>query len=228
MINGEKVLAIIPARGGSVSLPRKNILPLGGLPLIVHTIRQVKLSKYVDKFICSTDDKEIKKIAEDNGCQVPFLRPKYLSKNTTTSQEVLFNICKKITNYNYVVLLQPTSPLRMTKDIDKTIELCDQYNASSSVTVSQANKNPQWMYYLNKKNLLKPVLSQKNIKTRRQDLPDTYILNGAVYVLKYNNIIADKPFISDDTVVNIMPIERSIDIDTALDLKIANIIYKDN
>ena len=125
MINGKSVFAIIPARGGSKGLPKKNILPLAGKPLIVWSIEAAKRSNYIDHCIVSTDNKEIANVAKLNGCEVPFLRPKHLALDETPSIDAIIDAVNfyvnKTISYNYLVLLEPTSPLRNSNDIDNAL-----------------------------------------------------------------------------------------------------------
>ena len=228
MINKKKILAVIPARSGSVGLPDKNILPFGGKPLVAHTINIARKSIYIDHLICSTDSEKIKKIALKYKCSVPFLRPKYLSTNKTSMLDVLFHLTKKFTDYFYLVLLQPTSPLRTTSDIDEAIKKCEQTNAFSVVSVNKMEKSSTWMFNLTQKQAMLPIFKNTNYNKRRQDLRDTYILNGAVYVIRYSNILKKLSFINKKTVAHIMPTERSVDIDNFFDFKLAEMWLKFN
>ena len=198
--NKKKILAVIPARSGSVGLLDKNILPFGGKPLIAHTINIARKSIYIDHLICSTDSEKIKKIALKYKCSVPFLRPKYLSTNKTSMLDVLFHLTKKFTDYFYLVLLQPTSPLRTTSDIDEAIKKCEKTNAFSVVSVNKMEKSSAWMFNLNQKQAMLPIFKNTNYNKRRRDLRDTYILNGAVYVIRYSNILKKLSFINNKTV----------------------------
>ena len=128
MINNKRVVAIIPARGGSKRLPRKNVLPLAGKPLIVWSIEAALASVYIDKTIVSTDDAEIAEISRIAGASVPFMRPPELASDTATSADVVMHALDYLDSQNdhyyYSVLLQPTSPLRTNTDIDAALELC--------------------------------------------------------------------------------------------------------
>ena len=129
MINGKSILAIIPARSGSKGLPQKNILPLAGKPLIAWTIEVAKESKYIDKLSISTDDEKIAAVAEAHGCDVPFIRPESLSSDKAKTIDVLVHANKYFTEinevYDYLILLEPTSPLRDSNDIDVAMEILD-------------------------------------------------------------------------------------------------------
>ena len=121
--NMPKVLAVIPARGGSKGLVRKNILDLAGIPLIAWTIEAAKRSKYIDRVVLSSDDDEIMAVAKHYGCEVPFRRPSALASDDAASLDVLFHAIEKVPGYDYVILLQPTSPLRTFTDIDSAFEM---------------------------------------------------------------------------------------------------------
>lgn len=221
MINGKSVLAIIPARGGAKGLPGKNILEVGGKPLIAWTIEEAKRSKYIDRLILSSEDKEIIKVAKAWNCEVPFARPLKLAQDNTPGIEpVLHAIQAMHEKYDYVVLLQPTSPLRKAEDIDGCIELCIKEDAPACVSVTEPEISPYWMYALNKKGRIKPLIETDAPATRRQDLPKVYALNGAVYVAKTVWIKRKKTYITSDTIVYFMPRERSLDVDTELDMKL--------
>lgn len=224
MINGKKVLAIIPARGGSKSVPRKNIKPLCGHPLIAWTINEAKKSAYIDRLIVSTDDEEIAEVARKYDCEVPFLRPAELAQDHTPGIDPVLHALKMIPGFDYVMLLQPTSPLRKVIDIDGCLEKCIYEKAKSSVSVTLVDKSPYWMYSMTERNFLEPVLDNKTTYMRRQDIPSTYTLNGAVYVAESKWLQSTQSFLTQETIGFIMPKERSLDIDTPLDLLIVEFL----
>lgn len=221
MINGKKVIAIIPARGGSKGLPRKNILEVEGKPLLAWTITEGLKSKFIDKIILSSEDQELQEVAKKWDCEVPFSRPQELATDEANTADVIIHAMEELNEvYDYIVLLQPTSPLRSHDDIDNCIEKCQKNNSSSCVSVSEPEKSPFWMYFLNESNQMKPVIDIPNRPSRRQELPSIYALNGAVYVVKWKPFKKSKKFVTDDTIAHIMPKERAIDIDTELDFNI--------
>jgi CMP-N,N'-diacetyllegionaminic acid synthase len=226
MINGLKVLAIIPARGGSKGLPGKNIINLAGKPLIAWTIEVAKQSKFIDKLILSSDDEEIISVAKKYGCDVPFKRPAELALDSTPGIDPILHAMKEFPEFDLVICLQATSPLRNSADIDGAIEMCIMQNSPSCISVSPAEQSPYWMFKLDNQNVMMPLLSLDSTVVRRQDLPPVYTLNGAVYVAKSEWIKKTKSFLSDETTGFIMPVERSIDIDTELDLQIASYILE--
>ncbi|MED4552331.1 acylneuraminate cytidylyltransferase family protein [Lysinibacillus capsici] len=214
-----KILAVIPARGGSKGMPRKNIREIGGKPLLAWTIEEAKKSKYIERIILSSEDDEIINIAKEYGCDVPFVRPKELATDDATSVDSILHAINECKGYDYVVLLQPTSPLRTVEDIDGCIELVLKEKTDFSVTVTVPENSPYWMYTLENGNL-KALIQQDNFATRRQDLPKAYALNGAVYVANVKALCEQKTFLTETTKAYIMPHSRSFDIDTEIDFKI--------
>lgn len=217
MINGKKVLAIIPARGGSKGVPRKNIRSLGGKPLIAWTIEEAKKSKYIDRIVLTSEDQEIIGIAKSFGCEAPFIRPNELAKDDTPGIDPILHALEEVPNYNYVVLLQPTSPLRLVKDIDKCIEKLIEAKAPACVSVVEVDSSPYWMYTLNEDGIMDQLIKQDKLIFRRQELPVTYSLNGAVYVAEIEWLKTKSSFLTNETVSFIMPKSRSYDIDTEED-----------
>lgn len=221
MIADKSVLAIIPARGGSKGVPRKNIRELGGKPLIAWTIEEAKKSKYIDRLILSSEDAEIIAVAKQWGCEVPFVRPQELAHDETPGIGPVIHAIETLKEkYDYIVLLQATSPLRSVEDIDSCLELAIKQDAMSCVSITEPDKSPYWMYKLNNESCtLEPLIKQEIKDSRRQDLPKVYALNGAVYVNKCSWLFMNKKFVTDETIGYIMPKERSIDIDTELDFQ---------
>jgi N-acylneuraminate cytidylyltransferase len=217
MINGHSVLAIIPARGGSKGIPKKNIRIMMGRPLIAWSIDAAKKSKYIDRLILSSEDEEIIRVARDWGCEAPFIRPRELSLDETPGVDPVIHAINMISGYEYGVLLQPTSPLRNADDIDNCIEQCLANNVSTCVSVVESAKSPYWMYALDDGGGMHPLIDKSVYYDRRQDLPKVYSLNGAVYVFRCEELLRHRKFVMEDTSAYVMPAERSIDIDTELD-----------
>jgi CMP-N,N'-diacetyllegionaminic acid synthase len=229
MIDSKKVVAIIPARGGSKGIPGKNIIDVAGKPLIAWTIEAAKKSKYIDRLVLSSDDDEIIRIATQWGCDVPFKRPDYLAKDDTPGIEPVLHALSMLPKFDYVVLLQPTSPLRRTEDIDGCIENCINRQADCCVSATEPDKSPFWMYYINSEGVLEPVVASDNeVAVRRQDLPVVYALNGAVYVARCEWLLTNKSFLTKETIGYPMSKEHSIDIDSWRDLQLARLILEDN
>lgn len=149
MIDNKRVLAIIPARGGSKGVTRKNIRNLAGMPLIAWTIEEAKKSKYIDRLILSSEDNEIIETAKEYGCDIPFVRPVHLAEDTTSGIEPVLHALKEIVGYDYVILLQPTSPLRIVEDIDGCIENLIETKSPACVSVTEPTNSPYWMYTVN-------------------------------------------------------------------------------
>ena len=216
MINGDRVLGVIPARGGSKGVPGKNIRVVGGKPLIAWTIEAAKASKVIDRVILSSDDSEIISVAEKYSCDAPFIRHPQLAEDTTPTIDVVLDALNRCPSYEWVVLLQPTSPLRTSQDIDSAIERCVKLNAPSCVSVCLAQESPYWMFTMNQDTHLAALLPNQAV-TRRQDLPPVYSLNGAIYIANAEWLKREGKILASETVAYEMPIERSLDIDTESD-----------
>lgn len=228
MFNNERILGMIPARGGSKGLPGKNIRPLAGKPLLVWTIEEAKKSTYIDRLVLSSEDQKIIEVAKQYGCEVPFIRPKELALDHSSSIDVMVHCLKHLDEYDWVMMLQPTSPFRTANDIDQCIEYCFNKKAVSCVSVTETEKSPFWMYYLDQESKLKHVIDTKKTALRRQDLPEVVSLNGAIYLVRCKWFLKNQSFISKDTIGFRMPKERSLDIDTEWDFNLANAILTMN
>lgn len=226
MIGGEAVLAIITARGGSKGLPRKNLRNLGGRPLIAWSIRAAKLSNFVDRVVLSSEDEEIMRAARDLGCEVPFVRPAELATDEAPGIAPVIHALDSLPGYPWVVLLQPTSPLRRAEDIDACIRACADLRAPACVSVTLASDNPYWMYTFDDARRLRPLLGAERPPERRQDLPASYVLNGAVYVARSEWLLKSKDFLGASTVAHVMPPERSVDIDDQRDFEYAEFLLQ--
>ncbi len=232
MIEGGRVLALIPARGGSKGVPRKNLAPLGGRPLIAWTIEAALASTCIDRLILSSDDAEIIAAARAAGCEAPFVRPAELAGDTARSVDVIHHAMAWAEDadpqpYDYLVLLQPTSPLRIAADIDACIRVCQGSGAPAAVTVAEPAETPYWTYRRDPEGRLAPLLPLSPQPTRRQDLPQAFQINGAVYVARWDFMRTAESFLVPDTRGVEMPLERSIDIDTPLDLRYAELVVQD-
>jgi len=212
-----KILAIIPARGGSKGIPRKNIKPLAGKPLIAWTIEAALKAQCIDRVIVSTEDEEIALVAKQFGAEVPFLRPLALAQDDTPGIAPVLHAIEQSRDYDWVLLLQPTSPLRSVEDIEGIIRFCRDEAAPSAVSVTQVSKHPFWMYQRDDQNRMQPLILNRPEITRRQDLPSAYALNGALYLARTDWLIQKQGFIGPETLGYVMPEERSVDLDTPLD-----------
>lgn len=224
MIGSQRVLAVIPARGGSKGVPGKNIQAVAGLPLLAWTINAAKASAYVDRTILSSDDPEIIEVARAHGCEIPFQRSAELATDTATSVDVLLDALSRAPGYDIVVLLQPTSPLRTATDIDGALDLLVENGAQSCVSVCEAGDHPWLVFGRDAEGRLRPFcLPPEAVSLRRQDLPSAYVLNGAVYAIRAAELTTRRSlFEPGRTVPFVMPIEKSLDVDTWDDIVCAN------
>ncbi|HKY80080.1 MAG TPA: acylneuraminate cytidylyltransferase family protein [Sphingobium sp.] len=214
MIEGLRVLAIVPARGGSKGVPRKNLRLVGGKPLVCWTIEAAQASSYLDRVVVSSDDDEICAAAAGYGAGIGLKRPAELAQDDSTSLSVVLHAVREIPGYDIGVVLQPTSPLRTVADIDGCLEMMMARGSDSCVSVREAEENPYWMYRLASDFRLAPVLDRGLVPTRRQDLPPVYMPNGAVYAFRIDALERHGNFIGEHTVGYVMPSGRSLDIDT--------------
>ena len=228
MIDGLRVLALIPARGGSKGLPGKNILPVAGRPLLAWSVDAARASRCIDRTVLSSDDETIMAAARACGCEVPFRRPAELATDTATAVDVVLHALDQLPGHDLIVLLQPTSPLRRAADIDAACALLVARGAPSCVSVSPAAQSPYWMYRIGEEQTLVPILDTPAGATRRQDLPVVYALNGAIYVARTEWLRQSRSFVTRDTVAHIMPAERSIDIDTFEDFEAFRKAFTEN
>ena len=227
-----KVLGVIPARGGSKGLPRKNILHLAGKPLIAYTIEVALRSALLDRVMVSTDDDEIAKVAREYGAEVPFSRPPNLAQDDSLVFPVLIHavnwLCERQGfNPEYVMLLQPTSPLREVDDIDSAANIAIKTEADSVVSVGAVHQHPYWMKRVVEDGRLTSYLSSDQFPYRRQELPSIYALNGAIYLVSTKVLLKQQTFYTDRTYAYIMPPERSLDVDSKWDLYLAELILED-
>jgi len=228
MIDNKKVLGLVIARGGSKGLPGKNLLKLGGISLTARAVKAGLNSRYIDDVIISTDAHDIAKDAQDNGCEVPFMRPAELASDTAKSIDVirhsLETLQKSGREYDIFVLLQPTTPFRTAGHIDDCLELYVKNDADSVVSVTEAEHHPLWMNTLpddmSMKNFMRPEAENRN----RQELQAQYRINGGVYAVSCEFLLKTGKLYSAKSYAYLMSAEDSIDIDTELDYKIAKAV----
>lgn len=214
-------LAIIPARGGSKRLPRKNILDLCGKPLISWSIEAALKSKYISKVVVSSDDEEILNISSNFGADI-IKRPYELANDTATTFDAIKHTINNLEKYDYIVLLQPTSPLRNEKHIDEAIELLEEKQADAIVSVCEMDHSPLWSNTLPKDGNMRGFLREEILNKRSQDLEKYYRLNGAVYICKTDKLLENKSFfLKDNIFAYIMDRKSSIDIDEEIDFLFA-------
>lgn len=223
MIEKNKIVALIPARGGSKGIKNKNIIDLCGKPLISYTIQAALESKYIDKVIVSTDSQEIADVAIKHGAEVPFLRPGELASDTSKTIDAVMHAVgeleKRKEEYDILILLQATQPLRTADDIDSAIELFIKNKGQSLVSVSPVEDNPILIRTIDNLGRMNSILPMKST-CRRQDMPLYYRVNGCIYINLISELDLNTSF-NDNKIPYIMPKERSVDIDEIKDLLIA-------
>jgi CMP-N-acetylneuraminic acid synthetase len=227
----QRILAIVPARGGSKGIPRKNLRLLLGQPLIVYSLKAARSSQYITELVVTTDDREITSVARAHGADVPFVRPPELASDNASQLDVTLHALDvveqaKQIHYDIILLLQPTAPLRTTADIDNALEKMFLTGADSVVSFCKAwQGHPYYMYTLDD-DRPKHLIEVPSHIIRRQDFPTVYVRNGAIYAAKRNVLVRQHSFYGNDLRAYIMPVERSINIDTAFDLSLAECLLQ--
>lgn len=225
------IIGLITARGGSKAIPRKNVRLVAGKPLIAWTIEAASYSLRLSQLVVSTDDQEIAAIARKWGARVPFLRPAELALDNSPHIPVVVHAIEWLESHeqlrcDYVLLLQPTSPLRSGEDIENAIQLALERDADSVVSVCEAPFHP----YLAKNIVdgrLESFLPQPEGYLARQNLPKAYVINGAIYLVRRDLLMKQHTFYTERTYAYLMPPERSLDIDTPWDMYLADLILRD-
>jgi len=230
-LSTDRIIAVIPARSGSKGLPGKNILLLAGKPLIAHTIEAARTAHSIQRVLVSTESPEIAQIARQYGAEVPFLRPPELALDETPTLPVLQHVLSQLQALEgcapeVIVLLQPTSPLRVAADIDRAVIMLEQTQADSVVSLCVADHHPASMKRVEQGRVL-PFLDDAPECVRRQDLPPVYRLNGAIYATRRRVLLETNRILGRDTRALIMDADSSVDIDTPLDLKVATLIMQE-
>jgi len=214
----KNVLAIIPARGGSKGLPGKNIIDLAGKPLIAWTIEASLGSKYIAKTIVSSDSVEILEVSKKYGSEI-LKRPDELATDISSSEIVVKHAIESLEEkFDYIVLLQPTSPLRDTINIDNAFEKLFSTDATALISVSEYDNKILKAFKENEFGYIEGISNNKYPFMRRQDLPKTYMSNGAIYIIKVDEFLRNNSFYTDNTVSFVMDEIKSLDIDTKEDL----------
>lgn len=219
-----KVLALIPARGGSKGLPGKNIRPLKGKPLIAWTILAAQKSKYLDKIVVSTDSQAVADVANAYGVFVPTLRPAALATDEATSLSLVEYIFNEYPDFEAMLLLQPTSPLRGSKDIDALLNLVMTKKAGACVSVNPIRSRPEYAVLINDNGTINFLEDKKTRVSRRQDLPPVYEINGAMYFFTREILCSKKSLVSEGAISYLMDEQDAIDIDTLDDFLYAEFI----
>ncbi|MCW8896093.1 MAG: acylneuraminate cytidylyltransferase family protein [Sulfurimonas sp.] len=227
MYKDKTFLAIIPARGGSKRLPRKNILDLAGKPLIAWTIDAGLKSKFIDKVVVTSDNDEILNIATKFGAQI-IKRPYELATDKATSFDAVEHTINSFDDYDYIVLLQPTSPLRNEVHIDEAIKLLETKKADAIVSICEMDHSPLWSNTLSEDMSMSGFLRDEVLNKRSQDLDTYYRLNGAIYICKTDKLLKEKSFyIKNDIYAYNMDRKSSIDIDEEIDFEIAKVMLNE-
>jgi CMP-N,N'-diacetyllegionaminic acid synthase len=218
----ERTLAVICARGGSKGLPRKNLLNLSGRPLLAWTIEAAHAAARVSRTILSSEDPQIIACAKAYGCEVPFTRPAALAGDDSNIEAALFHALDNLSeSWDAVVLLQPTSPLRTSSDIDACLDMLERSGAQSVISCSPAAKPAHWAFTRNADGTMSPLFPEAFAAKRRQSLPETFMPNGAVFAARLPWLRESGSFYGPQTQTYVMPLERSVDIDTASDFAYA-------
>lgn len=214
------VFYLITARGGSKGIPRKNIKELAGLPLIAYKIIAAKRCRYPGRIIVSTDDTEIAKIAKKYGAEVPFIRPDYLASDTASSMDVVEHALKWLDEndtikYDYICLLEPSSPFATPQDLHNAIFNIIENNADTLLSMKEVDVSRRFIWELDNNgrlsNFYEAIYNYKNL--RRQDQKPEYTMNGCMYIARTKYFRENKTFHSINSLPYIMPVEKSIEID---------------
>jgi CMP-N,N'-diacetyllegionaminic acid synthase len=226
LYQNKRFLAIIPARGGSKGIPNKNIIDVNGQPLIHYSIAAAKASKYIDKIVVSTDSVKIAEVARKGGAEIPALRPEFLATDSAKTIDALIHMVDELRKdgeeYDFLVLLQPTQPLRQAFHIDEAIEMMVNTKAKSLVSISKVKEHPVLMRTLNPDGTLKNLVKGTS-SIRRQDFPDVYKVNGAIYINTLDESFTKDSSLNDNEVGYEMDPKYDVDIDEHIDLEIAKL-----
>ena len=223
----KNILGVTLARGGSKGIKNKNLTKINGKPLIYFTIKEAKKCKKITNYIVSTDSNKIKKVAEKYKVEVPFLRPKKFSKDSSTSASALKHAlieCEKIYNkkFDFVVELMATNPLKSAVDIDNIVNILLKNNADSVIAVNQLFDHHPARIKKIVKGKICDFSVKENLESRRQDLkPNAYIRSGSIYAMSRKFVMKEKRYFSGKSLAYILPSNRTINIDDENDLLIA-------
>ncbi len=219
-----KPVCIIPARGGSKRIPRKNILPFNGKPLIAWSIEAAQQSNIFSKVVVSTDDDEIADIAKKHGAEIPFIREASLANDFATTAEVLLDALSKLGETQTACCLYPTAPLLKPNDFQKAYQELISKNADSVVCVTEFDFHPLRAFSKSKNNALEFTWPE-NALTRSQDLPDMLHDAGAFYFFKTTQFLKQKKLVMNNTIGYEIERSRAVDIDTPQDFEFAKLLH---
>lgn len=231
MLADKRVLAVVPARGGSKRLPRKNVLSFHGRPLVAWSVRAALDCALIDKVLVSTDDPEVRDVALAEGAECPFLRPAALSSDTATTADVILHALDYYEQhgevFDIVMVLQPTSPLRTAAHVEQALALFVEREAHGVVSVCECEHHPYWANTLGPDRSMADFIKPEN-RLRSQDMPPCYRLNGAIYAYSTVRFRESRTFFYDKNVYACeMPVAASVDIDTKTDFLIAETIARE-
>ena len=234
MINGKQVLGVTLARGGSKSVPSKNIRPIAGVPLIAFTIREALKSKYIDRYVVSTDDERIAEVARGYGAEVPFMRPAHLATDTAPSGAAVHHALQFMENlgavrYSYVTELMATNPFKTVEQIDRSIEMIDESGADAVVAVTRVfDQHPARVKQMTEDGRLVDFCVPEPLEARRQDLgPPAYIRCGSIYTTDREYPMATKArYSADNTYALVVPEKESVNVDEEIDFVVAEVLAR--
>lgn len=222
-MNKHSFIALIPARGGSKGLKKKNIFPVHKKPLISWTIESANRSKCIDETFVSSDDEVILEIASNQGVNC-IVRPKDLAEDSSSMESVIIDFIRQINDkaigFKYLVLLQPTSPLRDSNDIEEACKIFLQLKADSLISVTKTDSSVFKTLIVNKYGFLQAAFKDNFPSMNRQELPSAYKPNGAIYIIDKESFINNPTFFQKKTVMYEMDAKRSIDVDSIEDIRI--------
>ena len=225
MIGGRSVLCLVPARGGSKGLPGKNLLNLGGMPLVAWPIRAALDSRHVDRVVCSTDDPEIAEAAVTAGADVPFMRPAALASDSAATVDVISHAIEFLAvggdHFDYVSVLEPTSPLTEGSDLDSALQLLDMSAAFADAVVGVGlcgSIHPDLCVSVGEGGIIHMEVGRESgIASRRQDLPSKFFIDGSLYASRVDRLLEVGSFIHDRTLATELPRWKNLEIDDFLD-----------
>jgi CMP-N-acetylneuraminic acid synthetase len=225
------VFAIIPARAGSKGVPGKNLRLLGGRPLLAHSVRAARQARCVTRILLSTDDPVLAEAGISCGAEVPFLRPANLATDTSPVIDAVAHLLENMQAAeegipDYILLLQPTSPLRTAEDIDVAFRLIKSGTADAVMSVTEAKDHPLLCKQMDCCGQITPYVESPLNAARRQDLPPAYVPNGAIYLIRTEVLLSARAWCPPGTCAYVMPPERSIDIDTPADFELAEWLFQ--
>ena len=230
-MSAPRVLGLVVARGGSKGFPKKNVLPLAGKPLIVHTIEAARGAKRLDRAILSSDDAEIIQVARAAGCEVPFVRPAELAGDRSSTVDVALHALDWLEREegwraDVVVMLPATAPLRRADHIDEAVARLDADPALEAVVaVTEAEYPPYWMLAIDGRRL-RWLFPEGARADHRQELPPAYRPNGSIYAIRVPALRAQKTFYPAATGPYVMAREHSVNVDAPLDLRLAELLLR--